>query len=171
MRAVSFFQPRETAMMMKSRALRQLVGAGVMCATVMLSGCVAVSSSRGDTDRAAGPIKTVYHLTLGLDEAQRAMGNVRNHLAADPTAKIIVVSNGDGILFQLDGAKDRNGNPFDASIQDLAGRGVEFRLCNNTLVQRKIDRSRVVPDVSIVPSGVAEAARLQAREGFTYLRP
>jgi intracellular sulfur oxidation DsrE/DsrF family protein len=71
----------------------------------------------------------------------------------------------------LDGAKDRNGNPFDASIQDLKSKGVEFRLCNNTLVSRKIDRSKVIPDVSIVPSGVAEAARLQAKEGFVYLRP
>jgi intracellular sulfur oxidation DsrE/DsrF family protein len=48
---------------------------------------------------------------------------------------------------------------------------VEFRLCNNTLVSRKIEKSKVIADVSIVPSGVAEAARLQAREGFVYLRP
>jgi intracellular sulfur oxidation DsrE/DsrF family protein len=156
----------------KERVLRALVGASVIGAAALLSGCVAVQSSTTASDtRASAPVKVVYHLTMGLDEAQRAMGNVRNHLAADPKAKIIVVSNGDGILFQLDGAKDRNGNPFDATIQDLKGQGVEFRLCNNTLVQRKIDRSRVIPDVSIVQSGVAEAARLQAREGFVYLRP
>jgi hypothetical protein len=71
----------------------------------------------------------------------------------------------------LDGAKDRNGNPFDATIQELKSKGVEFRLCNNTLVSRKIEKSKVIADVSIVPSGVAEAARLQAREGFVYLRP
>jgi intracellular sulfur oxidation DsrE/DsrF family protein len=151
--------------------LRALLGASVLSAAVLLSGCVAVNSSPAAAQRADAQIKTVYHLTLGLEEAQRAMGNVRNHLAADPKAKIVVVSNGDGILFMLDGAKDRNGNPFDAIIQDLKGQGVEFRLCNNTLIQRKIDRSRVIPDVSIVQSGVAEAARLQAREGFAYLRP
>lgn len=129
-----------------------------------LAGCATVGQE-------PPPVKTVYHLTSGLDEAQRAMGNVRNHLNADPKARIVVVSNGDGILFMLDGAKDRNGNPFDATIQDLKGKGVDFRLCNNTLVQRKIDRSRVIPDVAIVPSGVAEAANLQAREGYSYLRP
>jgi intracellular sulfur oxidation DsrE/DsrF family protein len=156
----------------KDRALRALVAASVISAGALLSGCVAVhSSTAAPAMRADAPVKVVYHLTMGLDEAQRAMGNVRNHLAADPKARIIVVSNGDGILFQLDGAKDRNGNPFDATIQDLKGQGVEFRLCNNTLVQRKIDRSRVIPDVTIVQSGVAEAARLQAREGFVYLRP
>jgi hypothetical protein len=139
---------------------------GVVAAAAVagLAGCATTSQD-------APPIKTVYHLTNGLDEAQRAMGNIRNHLNADPQAKIVVVGNGNGIEFMLDGAKDKNGNPFDATIQDLKGRGVDFRLCNNTLVTRKIDRSKVIPDVSIVPSGVAEAATLQARLGYSYLRP
>jgi intracellular sulfur oxidation DsrE/DsrF family protein len=121
--------------------------------------------------QSTAPIKVVYHLTGGIDEAQRGMGNVRNHLAADPSAKIVVVGNGLGIDFMLDGAKDRNGNPFDAVIQDLKAKGVDFRLCENTIVRRNIDRSKVLPDVTVVPSGVAEVARLQAREGFVYLRP
>jgi len=83
----------------------------------------------------------------------------------------VVVGNGDGILFMLDGAKDRNGNPFEVGIQELKGRGVDFRLCNNTLINRKIERGRVLPEVNLVTSGVAEAARLQAHEAFVYLRP
>ncbi len=147
--------------------------AAALSVLLALSGCVAVHTNKSAAApmAAEGPVKAVYHFTNGIDEAQRGIGNIRNHLAADPTAKIVVVGNGLGIDFMLDGAKDRNGNPFDASIQDLKSRGVEFRLCNNTLVSRKIDRSKVIPDVSIVPSGVAEAARLQAREGFVYLRP
>jgi len=117
------------------------------------------------------PVKAVYHLTNGIDEAQRGLRNIRNHLNADPSAKIVVVGNGKGVEFMLEGAKDKNGNPFDATIQDLKTKGVEFRLCSNTLVTLKVDRSRVIPDVTIVPSGVEEAARLQAREGFVYLRP
>jgi hypothetical protein len=144
-----------------------LVGVGVLA-----SACVSVDASRAPAAGAAeGPVKTVYHLTAGLDEAQRAVGNVRNHLAADPTAKIVVVTNGSGIEFLLQDAKDRNGNPFEASVQELKARGVDFRVCNNTLVTRKIDKSKVIAEASIVPSGVAEAARLQAREGFVYLRP
>lgn len=152
-------------------AIRAVAGAAV---AVSLGACaVSVGNTRGGsaTASATEPVKAVYHLTMGIDEAQRGMGNIRNHLAADPSAKIVVVGNGNGIEFMLDGAKDRNGNPFDATIQDLKSKGVEFRLCNNTLVTRKIDKSKVIPDVTIVPSGVAEAARLQAREGFVYLRP
>ncbi len=156
-----------------SRLQRLAALAAISAAALASTGC-AVSVGNSAAPRAtasSAPIKTVYHMTLGLEESTRGLGNIRNHLAADPGAKIIVVANGNGIEFMLDGAKDRNGNPYDATIQDLKTRGVEFRLCNNTLVTRKIDRSKVIPDVDIVPSGVAEAARLQAREGFAYLRP
>ncbi len=56
-------------------------------------------------------------------------------------------------------------------MSDLANKGVEFRVCNNTLVSRKIAADRVVMDAKVVPSGVAEVAKLQAKEGYVYLRP
>ena len=142
-----------------------------IAALPLLGGGCASSGPTPPAQAASAPVRVVYHMTLGLDEAQRGLGNIRNHLAADPSARIVVVTNGNGIEFMLDGAKDRNGNPFDVSVQELKSRGVGFSLCNNTLVQRKIDRSRVIPEADIVTSGVAEAARLQAREGFVYLRP
>lgn len=120
---------------------------------------------------AADQIKVVYHLVDGIDQASRAMANIRNHLRADPDAKIVVVANGDGIRFLLAGAKERNGKPFDAAISALATQGVEFRACNNTLTAHDIAPSQLVPEARLVPSGVVEVARLQAREGFVYLRP
>ena len=44
-------------------------------------------------------------------------------------------------------------------------------MCNNTLVTRGIARDKVVLEATVVPSGVAEVAKLQAREGYVYLRP
>jgi uncharacterized protein len=116
-------------------------------------------------------IKTGYHMSEGIPQASRAINNIRNHLAADPKAKIVVVTHGLGIDFLLDGATNQMEQPFAGSIGELAAKGVEFRVCNNTLVSRKIDASRVAMEAKIVPSGVAEVARLQAREGFVYLRP
>jgi uncharacterized protein len=116
-------------------------------------------------------IKTVYHMSEGIPQASRAINNIRNHLAADPKAKIVVVTHGLGIDFLLDGAVNQMEQPFGGAIGELAGKGVEFRVCNNTLVSRKIDASKVAMEAKIVPSGVAEVARLQAREGFVYLRP
>jgi len=115
--------------------------------------------------------KVVYHLNEGLAQASRAIGNIRNHLTAEPGTKIVVVTHGAGIDFLLDGAVNAQNQPFSGGIGELAGRGVEFRVCQNTLTQRNIAKDRVVLEASIVPSGVAEVARLQAKEGFVYLRP
>lgn len=120
---------------------------------------------------AAEPISVVYHLNEGLPQAQRAIGNIRNHLNAEPSTKIVVVTHGRGIDFLLEGAKNDQGQAFAAAIGDLAGRGVQFRVCNNTLVGRKIPKEQVAMEATIVPSGVAEVARLQAQERFVYLRP
>ncbi|OBS29744.1 hypothetical protein A9O67_10515 [Tepidimonas fonticaldi] len=121
--------------------------------------------------QAAEPVKVVYHLSEGIPQASRAVQNIRNHLAADPSAKIVVVTHGLGIDFLLEGATNQMEQPFAGAVADLANRGIEFRVCNNTLVSRKIDAAKLVPEAKIVPSGVAEVARLQAREGFVYLRP
>jgi intracellular sulfur oxidation DsrE/DsrF family protein len=117
------------------------------------------------------PVKVVYHLSDGIPQASRAINNIRNHLAADPKAKIVVVTHGLGIDFLLEGATNQMEQPFAGAIGELAAKGVEFRVCNNTLVSRKIDASKVAMEAKIVPSGVAEVARLQAKEGFVYLRP
>lgn len=116
-------------------------------------------------------IKVVYHLSEGIPQASRAIGNIRNHLAADPTAKIVVVTHGLGIDFLLDGATNQQDQPFAGSVADLAGKGVEFRVCNNTLVARKLSADKLLMETKVIPSGVAEVARLQAKEGFVYLRP
>jgi uncharacterized protein len=131
----------------------------------LLLGTAAVSGM------AAEPIKVVYHLADGIDQASRAMANIRNHLRAEPDTKIVVVANGDGIKFLLAGAKERNGKPFDAAVAALAAQGVEFHLCSNTLTAHEVPASMVLPGVKLVPSGVVEVARLQARDGFVYLRP
>jgi hypothetical protein len=148
--------------------VRSLVTACALSVGLLVA---APGAAWAQTAKSEPQIKTVYHFTNGLEEASRGLGNIRNHLAADPKAKITVVTNGNGIEFLLDGAKDKNGNPYEVIVQDLKSQGVDFRVCNNTLTSRKIDKSKVIQEAVIVPSGVAEAARLQAREGYVYLRP
>lgn len=117
------------------------------------------------------PVKVVYHMVDGIDQASRGLGNIRNHLREVPDTKIVVVAHGEGINFLLDGAVDRNGKTFDDQVAALASQGVEFRVCRNTLTARNILPSRLVLEAKVVPAGVVEVARLQAREGFVYLRP
>ena len=116
-------------------------------------------------------IKVVYHVSEGIPQASRAIGNIRNHLSADPSAKIVVVTHGLGIDFLLEGATNQMDQPFSGSVSDLVSKGVEFRVCNNTLVARKISKDKLLMETKVVPSGVAEVAKLQANEKFVYLRP
>ena len=122
---------------------------------------------------AAAPVdveKVVYHIN-DSDNAMVALRNVQNHINASQSARIAVVTHGKGIDFLLKGAQDKNGNPYEPMVQALKDRGVAFRVCNNTLNSRKLDASAVIAEATIVPSGVAEIGRLQAREGYVYLKP
>ena len=141
------------------------LGKAAAAAALVLSASFSAMAAPGD------PVKVIYHINAGNEQATDGLRNANNHLAADPKAKIVFVTHAAGVQFLLDGAKDKNGNPFEATVDTLQAKGVEFRVCNNTLVSRKIDKSKVIPQATIVPSGVAEIGRLQAKEGYVYLKP
>ena len=117
------------------------------------------------------PAKAVYHFGEGLEQASRGLMYIRNHLEADPKAQIIAVTHAAGVDFLMKGAKTAKGNPFAAQVEEMDFQGVKFRVCEITLRERNLRRDQFLPIVQFVPSGVAEIARLQSREGFAYLRP
>ncbi len=147
--------------------MKVLARIGVVAAAILGATGMPPAQAAGKDE----PVKVVYHVSEGNDQATQALRNIRNHLSADPTVKISVVTHANGIDFLLDGAKDKNGSPFDANVQELVKKGVDFRVCRITLERRNIDPKRVIEEARIVPSGVAEVARLQAREGYVYLKP
>ena len=147
-------------------------------AGLLLMSLLATSASGGElraqaasAAHAEAPVRVVYQISDGNEQALKGLRNINNHLNADPDAKIVVVALGHGIEFLLDGAKDSNGQPFDATVAGLTARGVEFRICANTLRSLSVADDRVNPEATVVPSGVAEIARLQARQGHAYIRP
>lgn len=146
--------------------MKSIIGAIMLAASLALSSFGVAAQEREEKREE----KVVYHINDSTN-ARAALANVRNHLDASPKARIIVVTHGPGIDFLLEGAKDAKGNGYDASVADLANRKVDFRVCNNTLVARNIDKSKVIQEAFIVPSGVAEIARLQAKEGYVYIKP
>lgn len=137
---------------------KSLAIAGIVVAMLGLGGC------------ANKPMKTVYHVNDSAD-AVGAMRNAGNQLEADPTGKIVFVTHSKGIDFLVDGARDKDGNPYNIAVEKLMAKGVQFDVCNNTMVKRKIDPKTMLPGIVVVPSGVAEISKLQAREGYVYLKP
>ena len=82
-----------------------------------------------------------------------------------------MVTHAQGVDFLMEGAKDRNGNPYNVRIEELKAQGIQFDVCDITLRNRKLTRGQFIPEATFVPSGVAEITRLQQREGYAYLRP
>lgn len=117
------------------------------------------------------PVRVVYHFSEGQAQASRGLEYIRNHLEADPKVQIVVVTHALGVDFLMKGAKSAKGNPFQDAVEDLDLQGVKFRVCDITLRERGLTREQFLPLVRFVPSGVAEIARLQSREGYAYLKP
>ena len=129
--------------------------------------------------------KVVYHINYDNPKQQAgALRNIQNHINAVGSEKLDlkVVLHGNGLALLLDPdsltrlKKFKNANADDkmtAKITDLKGQGVSFHVCANTVRGRKVDVETDLYDVDkedIVPSGVAEVAKLQAM-GYSYIKP
>ena len=132
-----------------------------------------------------GKQKVVYHINYDNPKAQAgALRNIQNHInavgAENLDLKVVLHGNGLALLLEPEYVgktrKMKYGNAdvnMTAKIDGLKQQGVSFNVCNNTLKGRKISYTEHLYDVSekdIVPSGVAELAKLQA-QGYTYIKP
>ncbi len=113
--------------------------------------------------------RVVYHIS-NSETAGAALRNLANHLSAVPDVKVVVVAHNNGVDFLLNGARDEAGQPYAAVVREFGRRGVEFRVCSNTLERRGIAAGEVISTALVVPSGIAEIGRLQSEEGYAYLR-
>jgi uncharacterized protein len=147
--------------------VRMLVRLGCALSTFVLAATMSFAYAAGKDE----PVKVLYHFDGGLEQAVKGLRNIKNHLDVEPKTRIIVVAHAQGVNFLLDGAANATGNPFNIPVEELDARGVEFRVCEITLKSNKIDPKKLLPQVKLVPSGVAEIGRLQAKEGFVYLKP
>jgi hypothetical protein len=113
--------------------------------------------------------RVVYHVA-STENLEAILRTMKNHLDASPGVRVVVVAHNSGVEFLLEGARDGSGQPYSPALREFRNRGVEFRVCTNTLARRNIDTRAVAAEAVLVPSGIAEINRLQGREGYTYLR-
>ncbi len=96
---------------------------------------------------------------------QGALKNISNlQTALGASTQIELVAHGSGISILVDGKTTQK-----AKIAELAATGVLFKACENTIRERKIDRSTILPQVGTVPSGVAEVV-IKQEAGWAYLK-
>lgn len=94
-----------------------------------------------------------------------ALKNISNlQTALGHNTQIELVAHGSGISILLEGKTTQK-----AKIAELAASGVLFKACENTIRERKIDRTTLLQQSGTVPSGVAEVV-LKQEAGWAYLK-
>jgi hypothetical protein len=132
-----------------------------------------------------GKQKVVYHINYDDPKHQAsALGNIQNHINAvgadNLDVKVVLHGNGLSLLLDPDSLanlpKFKHANAdqqMTARIDGLKQQGVVFDVCANTVKGRNVDVDTDLYNVDpgdIVPSGVAELARLQSM-GYAYIKP
>ena len=117
--------------------------------------------------------KVVYHIDNAAMQATKGLRNIRNHLDVAPETQIVVVTHAEGVDFLMEGAKDKS-NPnidYGALVSALKARNVRFEICEITLRNRNLTKGQFSMEAEYTPSGVVRIGRLQAREGYAYIKP
>jgi len=153
-------------------------------AVLLVTGAV-LQSSNAYADNGYGKQKVVYHINYDDPRLQAgALRNIQNHINAvgKDYIEIRVVLHGNGLALLLEPdsleelTKFKHANATEqmtAKIDGLKDQGVAFKVCENTVRGRKVDVESDLYNVDpsdIVPSGVAEVAKLQ-QEGYVYIKP
>lgn len=155
------------------KPLKLPFGLWVFClvAALAIRGAAAEEASSKDV---YDPQKVVYHVNFdggqNMKQYKSTLGNIQNHIDAVGQDKLDmrVVMNGDGVGLLMEAEKNAD---LGQRISNLKAQGVKFQICRNTLMGRdiKLDDLYDAWDQDVVPSGVAEVAKLE-HNGFALIK-
>ena len=109
---------------------------------------VVMQVSGSDTTEWKGTINNLKNLKKGWDS----------------DVAIEVVAHGPGIAFLL----TRKTTQGDA-IRALTAQGVQFVICENSLLEKKVGKQEVMPEAGLVPMGIGEIA-LKQEDGWSHIK-
>jgi intracellular sulfur oxidation DsrE/DsrF family protein len=156
-----------------------------MLIAMVLAVGIVIQSGDAHADNGYDKQKVVYHINYDNPKQQAgALRNIQNHINAvgkeNLEVRVVLHGNGLALLLEPDSleklTKFKHANADEkmtARIDGLKAQGVSFNVCANTVRGRKVDMETDLYNVDqkdIVPSGVAEVAKLQ-QEGFVYIKP
>lgn len=112
-------------------------------------------------------MSTVFHFSSDASVQKHAIANVSNLLADDTIdlGTVALVANGAGIKL-LSTADSKSPD----EVGGLVERGVEIKACQNSMDAFDLTKSDLIDGVEPVPSGVGELTKLQAKDGFAYIK-
>lgn len=111
------------------------------------------------------PVKIVWEIGAKDTAVHSAIfRQINNVLTEAPDTKIEVVFHGNAIFVLTS-----DSSLHISKVQKEQARGVTFAICNNSMKRLKLDPSRLLPGLKIVPVAMLELARKQT-EGWSYLK-
>ncbi len=109
--------------------------------------------------------KIIWEIISSDTAQQRSLyRQINNVLIAAPDTKIEVVFHGNAVYALL-----KDTGYYKVYIIDLHKKGVVFAVCNNSLKNRNIETSRVMPESIIVPIAILEIVKKQ-EAGWSYIK-
>ena len=110
--------------------------------------------------------KIIFQFVSGDTLSQHSLvNNLKNLREVWSKAEVEVVFHGNGI-FMVMGEKTK----YTKELQDFAEqKAIKLVVCENTMKQKKIVRSQLLPFVSTVPMAIAEIV-VKQEQGWSYLK-
>lgn len=109
--------------------------------------------------------RVVFQLARPTIEFHEAvLRNVRNVVAELDDVTICLIAHGEGIGLATGATVDPS------AVRELLDAGADIVACRNTLRRKHIPEADVLPNVRLVPAGLAELVRLQ-HDGWAYIHP
>ena len=129
---------------------------GFLFALVLFTGALRAQQS---------PHRIVWEINAKDTSVHSALfRQINNVLAEAPNTQIEVVFHGNAILV----ATSDSSLHLEKLKRDMQ-RGVSFAVCNNSMRRLKVEPSRIVPGVTIVPVAILELVKRQ-EQGWSYIK-
>ena len=109
--------------------------------------------------------KIVFQMTTNDTLAHKAlMKQLKNIKSVSPTTSIEVVCHGPGIDMLTAGK-----TIVQAKIKEATENGVEFKVCEFSLKERKVEKSAIIPESGFTPAGIIEIVS-KVEQGYVYIK-
>jgi intracellular sulfur oxidation DsrE/DsrF family protein len=140
-------------------------GFGIFGAIMLLFSLLISTEAFAQKAEKSSKHKIVVQFSSGDTLAQKGLrNNLRNLTTVWPQAKIEVVCHGPGINF----LRTRTSN-YATNIENYRQKGVVFAACENTLKEKKIDKTEIFHNIVFVPNGLVEIITKQ-EQGWSYIK-
>jgi len=109
--------------------------------------------------------RIVMQLTSGDSLVHKnLMKQLRNMKEAAPTMQLEIVCHGPGMDLLM---SDRS--IVAPKVKEFAAQGIVFTACENTIKERNLDRSKVLPEAGSVKAGIIHIVERQ-EQGWSYIK-